>query len=72
MIFWVIIIWAKATFFFQQLFPVVARTWLESKSGVGGVYVNPNNDGFIVIGRLAGNVKIHKIAPYHDSLAVLL
>ena len=36
------------------------------------VYVNPNNDEFIVIGRLAGNVKIHKIAPYHDSLAVLL
>ena len=32
MIFWVIIIWAKATFFFEQLFPVVARTWLESKS----------------------------------------
>ena len=26
-------IWAKATFFFEQLFPVVARTWLESKSG---------------------------------------
>ena len=29
---WVIIIWAKATFFFEQLFLVVARTWLESKS----------------------------------------
>merc|ERR1711928_82122 len=28
-----LIIWAKATFFFEQLFPVVARTWLESKSG---------------------------------------
>ena len=27
-----LIIWAKATFFFEQLFPVVARTWLESKS----------------------------------------
>ena len=27
-----IIIWAKATFFFEQLFPGVARTWLESKS----------------------------------------
>ena len=27
-----IIIWAKATFFFEQFFPVVARTWLESKS----------------------------------------
>ena len=27
MIFWVIIIWAKATFFFEQLFPVVAKTW---------------------------------------------
>ena len=27
------IIWAKATFFFEQLFPVVARTWLESRSG---------------------------------------
>ena len=27
------IIWAKATFFFEQLFPVVARTWLELKSG---------------------------------------
>ena len=26
------IIWAKATFFFEQLFPVVARTWLEYKS----------------------------------------
>ena len=24
MIFWVMIIWAKATFFFEQLFPVVA------------------------------------------------
>ena len=23
-----LIIWAKATFFFEQLFPVVARTWL--------------------------------------------
>ena len=32
MIFWVIIIWAKATFFFEQLFPGVARTWLESRS----------------------------------------
>ena len=28
-----LIIWAKATFFFEQLFPVVARTWLELKSG---------------------------------------
>ena len=28
-----LIIWAKATFFFEQLFPVVARTWLEYKSG---------------------------------------
>ena len=36
------------------------------------VYVNPKNDGFIVIGSLAGNIKIHKVAPYHDSLAVLL
>merc|ERR1711978_94640 len=27
-----LIIWAKATFFFEQLFPVVARTWLEYKS----------------------------------------
>ena len=27
-----LIIWAKATFFFEQLFPVVARTWLELKS----------------------------------------
>merc|ERR1711978_84793 len=26
------IIWAKALFFFEQLFPVVARTWLELKS----------------------------------------
>ena len=26
------IIWTKATFFFEQLFPVVARTWLEEKS----------------------------------------
>merc|ERR1712004_886850 len=25
-------IWAKALFFFEQLFPVVARTWLELKS----------------------------------------
>ena len=32
MIFWVIFIWAKATFFFEQLFPVVARTWLIPKS----------------------------------------
>ena len=32
MIFWVIIIWAKATFFFEQLFPGVARTWLGSRS----------------------------------------
>ena len=28
-----LIIWAKALFFFEQLFPVVARTWLEAKSG---------------------------------------
>ena len=28
-----LIIWAKATFFFEQLFPVVARTWLGYKSG---------------------------------------
>ena len=27
-----LIIWAKATFFFEQLFPGVARTWLESRS----------------------------------------
>merc|ERR1712012_67505 len=27
-----LIIWAKATFFFEQLFSVVARTWLEYKS----------------------------------------
>ena len=27
-----LIIWAKATFFFEQLFPVVARTWLILKS----------------------------------------
>ena len=32
MIFWVITIWAKATFFFEQLFSVVARRWLELKS----------------------------------------
>ena len=32
MIFWVMIIWAKATFFFEQLFPVVTRTWLELRS----------------------------------------
>ena len=28
-----LIIWAKALFFFEQLFPVVARTWIEYKSG---------------------------------------
>ena len=27
-----IFIWEKGTFFFEQLFPVVARTWLGSKS----------------------------------------
>ena len=27
-----LIIWAKALFFFEQLFPVVARTWLRAKS----------------------------------------
>merc|ERR1712107_354444 len=27
-----LIIWAKALFFFEQLFPVMARTWLELKS----------------------------------------
>ena len=27
-----LIIWAKATFFLEQLFPVVARTWLGYKS----------------------------------------
>ena len=27
-----LIIWAKALFFFEQLFPVVARTWLGEKS----------------------------------------
>ena len=29
-----LIIWAKALFFFEQLFPVVARTWLGAKSGI--------------------------------------
>ena len=29
-----LIIWEKATFFFEQLFLVVARTWLESRSGL--------------------------------------
>merc|ERR1712012_1197339 len=29
-----IFIWEKATFFFEQLFLVVARTWLESRSGL--------------------------------------
>merc|ERR1719422_2803519 len=28
-----LIIWAKGLFFFEQLFPVVARTWLGLKSG---------------------------------------
>ena len=28
-----LIIWAKGPFFFEQLFPVVARTWLGEKSG---------------------------------------
>merc|ERR1712016_226443 len=28
-----LIIWEKETFFFEQLFSVVARTWLEYKSG---------------------------------------
>merc|ERR1711940_212315 len=28
-----LIIWAKATFFFDKLFPVVARTWLGYRSG---------------------------------------
>ena len=28
-----LIIWAKALFFFEQFFPVVARTWLGLKSG---------------------------------------
>ena len=34
MSFWVIIIWAKAIFYFQRLFPGVARTWqiLRSES----------------------------------------
>ena len=27
-----LIIWPKATFFFDQLFPVVAKTWLGYKS----------------------------------------
>ena len=27
-----LIIWAKATFFFEQLFPVVARTWFAPRS----------------------------------------
>ena len=33
MIFPTLIIWAKALFFFEQLFSVVARTWLGAKSG---------------------------------------
>merc|ERR1712012_700159 len=33
MIFWVMIIWEKATFSIEQLFPGVARTWLEYRSG---------------------------------------
>ena len=28
-----IFIWDEATFFVEQLFPGVARTWLESRSG---------------------------------------
>ena len=28
-----LIIWAKGPFFFEQLFSVMARTWLELKSG---------------------------------------
>ena len=32
MIFPTLIIWAKALFFFEQLFPVVARAWLGSRS----------------------------------------
>ena len=32
MIFWVIFIWEKAAFFFEQIFPVVARTWFPLRS----------------------------------------
>ena len=33
MTFPLLIIWAKALFFFEQLFPVVARTWFARRSG---------------------------------------
>ena len=35
-----LIIWAKALFFFEQLFPVVARTWLGAKSVC--LFLGPN------------------------------
>ena len=45
-----LIIWAKGLFFFEQLFLVVARTWLELKSGTSffgpkkrGRLFNPNH-----------------------------
>ena len=34
-------IWEKATFFFEQLFLVLARTWLGSRSG--GLYLGPKS-----------------------------
>ena len=35
-----ILIWEQATFFFEQLFPVVARTWLGAKSVC--LFLGPN------------------------------
>ena len=47
-----IFIWAKATFFFEQLFPVVARTWLEYRSGfffgAGNLGFWPKNPFFAI------------------------
>ena len=34
-----IFIWEKASFFFEQLFPVVVRTWLESR----GFFLGPKS-----------------------------
>ena len=41
-----LIIWAKGPFFFEQLFPVVARTWLELKSEC--LFFWSQNFGFLV------------------------
>ena len=56
-----LIIWAKGPFFFEQLFPVVARTWLGLKSGP--LFLGPNF-GFCPVGGCGARAVSHKTPIY--------